>query len=89
MAVDYFDSLVDSDSADGRLGEVLVAPGSPLDGTTVGECGRTTGVHVLALKKEGRALEVSPDGASAIQAGDRLIVFGSRDQLAPLERPGA
>ena len=84
-AVDYFDSLADSGGADERLEEVLVAPGSPLDGVTVGECARTTGVHVLALKKAEGALEVSPGGAAAIQAGDLLIVFGSREQLAPLE----
>lgn len=84
-AVDYFDSLADSGGADERLEEVLVAPGSPLDGITVGQCARTTGVHVLALKKGEGALEVSPGGAAAIQAGDLLIVFGSREQLAPLE----
>ncbi len=84
-AVDYFDSLADSGGADERLEEVLVAPGSPLDGVTVGECARTTGVHVLALKKGEGALEVSPGQAASIQAGDLLIVFGSREQLAPLE----
>ena len=85
MSVDYFDSLVDAGGGDERLEEVLVAPGSPLDGITVGECGRTTGVRVLALKKEERALEVSPGDAATIQAGDLLIIFGSREQLAPLE----
>ena len=84
-AVDYFDSLADSGGADERLEEVLVAPGSPLDGVTVGECARAAGVHVLALKKGEGALEVSPGDATAIQAGDLLIVFGSREQLAPLE----
>ena len=85
MSVDYFNSLVDAGGGDERLEEVLVAPGSPLDGITVGECGRTTGVRVLALKKEERALEVSPGDAATIQAGDLLIIFGSREQLAPLE----
>ena len=66
----------------------MVASGSPLDGITVGECARTTGVHVLALKKGEEALEVSPGDATAIQAGDLLIVFGSREQLAPMEGSG-
>ena len=84
-AVDYFDSLADSGGGDERLEEVVVTPGSPLDGITVGECGRTTGVHVLALKKGEEALEVSLGEAATIQAGDLLIVFGSRERLAPME----
>jgi voltage-gated potassium channel len=46
---------------------------------------RTTGATVLAVLRDGNPT-VSPPGDFRLQAGDRLLALGTREQLEQLER---
>lgn len=85
-AVDYFDSMAFDGISNNRVEEILVPEGSPLDGSTLAQCRRDTGVRVLAMKREDQELQIVPDVETVIQAGDLLVVFGTPAQLDPLER---
>lgn len=66
-----------------RLEELLVTPDSALAGRPLGEgCGGA--VPLLLRRKDGTMLP-SPDHATALEAGDVLVVFGERGTLAPIE----
>jgi len=45
-----------------------------------------TSVTALALQKQGRALIPNPAGDEVVEAGDQLIVIGTRPQLISLEK---
>lgn len=65
-----------------RLEEIEIAPGAPLDGTTIGEAARRfPGVQVLAIKRIGSDLQVSPDQITPLGAGDLVVVLGSTGEL--------
>ena len=68
-----------------RLEEIHVAPGSPLDGTSVREAtaGRV-GATVLAVKKASDELVASPADSTRLGAGDLVIAMGDEDALASL-----
>lgn len=68
------------------LEELIIQPESVLAGQTVGtaDIRRSTGVTLVAiLRLEGGT--VMPDANTTLQAGDELIVLGTREQLANLE----
>ncbi len=69
------------------LEELIIDAGSPLVGQTVGEASirQNLGVTMVAiLRSEGNQM-ITPSGATGLEAGDRMIVFGSRAQLAKLD----
>jgi voltage-gated potassium channel len=68
------------------LEELIIQPESILAGQTVGNADirRRTGVTMVALLRHGGGM-VMPDANTTLQAGDELIVLGTREQLANLE----
>lgn len=70
-----------------RIEEAIVTPDSPLIGRTIEESriGTQTGMLVLAVRRAGK-YHFNPAGATRIEANDALIVMGSPDQRATLER---
>ena len=63
----------------GVLEWVTVAPGSPLDGATLGEADvrAETGASVVAVQREAETV-ANPDADFRIAAGDTLVAIGSR-----------
>lgn len=72
-----------------RAAEGLVAEGSPLVGTTLGESGlrRQHRVHVLALRTAGEG-DVKDLRRRVFAAGDRLLLQGEREALEGAARLG-
>lgn len=67
-----------------RLEEIVVRPGSPLDGKTVGEVSAREQTTVLAVKKMGDELIASPQDDVPLGAGDLVIVLGPVKVLGEL-----
>jgi len=68
------------------LEELVIQPDSVLVGRTVGQSNirRATGVTLVALLRSGGGT-VTPDADTTLEAGDELIVLGTREQLSKLE----
>ncbi|MCB8945308.1 MAG: potassium channel protein [Ardenticatenaceae bacterium] len=68
------------------LEELVIQPNSVLIGQTVGDSNirRRTGVTLVALLRRAGGT-VMPDADTVLQAGDELIVLGTREQLTSLE----
>jgi voltage-gated potassium channel len=69
------------------LEELRIGPDSPLAGQTVVEANlrRKTGATLVALRRSSSGATLTPDESTRLEAGDELIVLGTRDQLARLE----
>ena len=69
------------------LEELRIGPDSPLAGQTVVEANlrRKTGATLVALLRSSSGATLTPDESTRLEAGDELIVLGTRDQLARLE----
>ncbi|MDX6646202.1 MAG: voltage-gated potassium channel [Miltoncostaeaceae bacterium] len=81
--MEFFDLLMVA--PDTRLEEILVRPGSALDGRTIQEaCAANVGVSILALKKIEGALLASPDPATELGAGDVVVALGPLRALEAL-----
>lgn len=68
--------------------ELVISDKSPLAGHTVFEADlrRKTGVTLVALQRDSIGTTLTPDEGTRLEAGDELIVIGTRAQLADLER---
>jgi di/tricarboxylate transporter len=69
-----------------RLFRVRVAPGSPLDGRSLAECGfrELCGATVVAMERGGR-VSLSPGPADVLRGGDVLLLEGKREDLEQAE----
>ena len=69
------------------LEELRIGSGSPLAGQTVVEANirRATGATLVALVRSETGATLTPDESTRLEAGDELIVLGTRDQLSRLE----
>jgi len=65
---------------------LVIGDTSFLVGKTVGEANirQETGVSIIAMLRENRSS--IPNAHTMLQAGDELIVVGTREQLAKLEK---
>jgi voltage-gated potassium channel len=81
--MEFFDVV--AVAPDLRLEEIVVRPGSPLDGHTLDEVtnGRPE-LTVLAVKKTGERLMPSPDPGVRLSSGDLLVALGPVKALAEL-----
>ena len=70
------------------LEELTIEKASRLDGKTVGGANvrRYTGVTLVAVLRQGGGATITPDANTRLEAGDQLIVLGTREQLAALEK---
>jgi voltage-gated potassium channel len=83
--VDFLDDLMSAEDLDFWVEELSVGAHSTLDGATLGtiHVRKMTGANVLAIRK-GKQVITNPSGDTVLEAGDLLIAFGSREQLAKL-----
>ncbi len=77
---------------DQQLAEIIVVQGSPLDKSTLDEVrfAERYQLAVLALHRNGRALESLPQGINklTLQIGDVLLVQGARERITEIKRDG-
>jgi voltage-gated potassium channel len=81
--MDFLELLVHSDDLAMWLEEVLVRPGSSLDGVSVGEARlrEEAGITILAVRGAAGRITVNPTPDVVLQAGDTLIALGTRTTL--------
>ncbi len=82
---DFFDVVTLDGGIELWVEELVVGKTSELIGKTVGQANirQETGVSIIAMLRENHSY--LPDAHTVLQAGDELIVIGTRDQLARLE----
>ncbi len=86
--VEFLDVVMHSEEIELLMEEVIVRESSPFVGGTMGEVRQrcTTGANILALKKEGgEKMIANPGPETLIDAGDRFVALGTREQLRDLE----
>lgn len=84
--VDFIDNVVYSRGRELQLEAVDIKDDSRVRGIKVKDIQGKTGVTALALQKQGRTLIPHPAGDVVIEAGDQLIVIGTRPQLISLDK---
>ena len=83
--VDFIDTIIYRRGREFQMENIVVVNDSPLVGLTVGETRQCSSANVLAISKKSGKLLANPSGEETIEAGDRLIIMGTREQLASLE----
>jgi voltage-gated potassium channel len=83
---DFLDVVVHDGSLEYRLEELVLPPGSPLAGATLGEAHlrARTGALVLALRQPDGAFVSNPGPDEVLGPGCTLIVIGTAAQLSAL-----
>jgi len=84
--VDFIDKVVYSRGREMQLEAVDIKDESRVKGLKIKDIQGKTSVTALALQKQGRALIPNPAGDVVVEAGDQLIVIGTRPQLISLEK---
>jgi voltage-gated potassium channel len=85
---DFLELVMHSGDLELWLEDVAIAPGSGLDGATIGAGAirEGTGVNLLAVNAGDAELVTNPPPDYRLKAGDELIAMGTREQLAALAR---
>lgn len=85
---DFFDVVTLDNGQELWLEELVLDSASPLCGRTLGETDirRQIGVTVVAVVRREGGSTITPRAGTVMEAGDQLIVLGTRDQLTDLER---
>ena len=83
--VDFIDTVIQRRGQELQLENIAIDGNSALADLTVEEARRRTKAAILAISKKNGKLVPNPEGEETIQAGDRLISLGTREQLATLE----
>lgn len=87
VVIDFFDTTMDQRGHEITLEEVDIISGSLMDGVTIKEgIGRANGAHILAVRKKNGRLLANPSGETTLEAGDELVVMGTREQLMGIEK---
>ncbi len=84
--VDFIDKVVYSRGREMQLEAVDIKDESRVKGLKIKDIQGKTSVTALALQKQGRALIPNPASDVVVEAGDQLIVIGTRPQLISLEK---
>jgi voltage-gated potassium channel len=86
--VSFLDQMLRSTGQTLRVEEVYLGPSSSLVGLTLGQSklGERTGLLVVALQPQDGDYEFNPGSGRVLGLGDILIVIGTREQLAQLDR---
>ncbi len=86
--MDFLDVLVHSDELELWLEEIIVKPGSALDGARIGaaDLRENAGVTILAVRHADGKMLVHPGADVALRAGDTLIALGNHVDLERLEQ---
>jgi len=83
--VDFIDTVTRRRGQEFQMENIAVVSDSPLAGLTVEETRQCSKANILAISKKSGKLLANPPGEETIEAGDRLIIMGTRKQLASLE----
>ena len=89
LVVDFLDVVTRGEEGiEFRLEEFVVPKDSAIAGRTIGELkiGERTGAIVLAFRTAEGKFDTTPSAGDTLQAGDTLIVLGSRGQVMRLEQ---
>ena len=80
---DFIDDIQDLSNTEVRIDDIIVSANSPVSGHTIADrlSNRTYGVTVLAIHKQDGEAIINPTGDVLIEAGDRLILLGTKDKL--------
>ncbi len=80
---DFLDDVQDLGHKEIQINDVVVPNSSPAAGHTISErlSNRDYGVTVLAIHKPDGEAIINPIGDTGVEAGDRLILLGTRDRL--------
>jgi len=83
--VDFIDTVAYRPGQELQMENVEISSGSPLVSLTIEAAHHRTGATILAISKKSGGLIVNPPEEETIQDGDRLIVIGTKKQLAASE----
>jgi voltage-gated potassium channel len=85
---DFFDVVTLKGGEELWIEELIIDQGSALDGQRVGQADirRKTGVTLVALYRLEIGANIVPDANTELEAGDQLIVLGTKSQLSDLEK---
>jgi len=88
QVTDFFDVVTLKGGEELWIEDVVISERSPLAGNSVGEADirRRTGVTLVALYRQHEGGNTVPNAETRLEAGDQLLVLGTRDQLAALEK---
>ena len=81
---DFLDDVQDLTNKEIQISDVLVSNQSPVAGYAISEklSNRNIGITILAIHKpDGNAI-INPVGDAMVEAGDRLILLGTKDKVA-------
>jgi voltage-gated potassium channel len=83
---DFFDVVTLDDGTELWIEELRIPPRSPLVGKTLAGANvrRRTGVTVIAVLREGGEKPMLANASTRFEAGDELILLGTREQLSQL-----
>lgn len=86
--VDIIELATHYQSLELQLEEIVVPPGSPGEGVTLGDSGlcQEPGVIVVAIKRAAGGMIFNPSTDEKIEAGDHLVALGEAIRLRGLER---
>lgn len=85
---DFLDVVTLDGGVELWLEELTITPQSKLMGQTVisAQLRRQTGVNLVAMRRGKTGIIIVPDENTLLESHDELIVLGTRDQLAQLEK---
>lgn len=85
---DFLDVVTLDSGLELWLEELTVEVGSALAGQTVGQANirQRTGVSLVAIIRRDAENMITPEASTTLETGDKLIVLGSRAQLAEIEQ---
>jgi voltage-gated potassium channel len=87
LVIDFVETTMHSRERDFVLEDMSIASGSPLAGITMKQGQEISGgAAILAVKKKGGVLLANPPQETMLEAGDEVVVMGTRQQLSSFER---
>jgi len=84
--VDFIDTVTYRRGRELQMENIAVGGNSPLVGLTVEAIRHRTKATILAISKKSGKLLANPPSEEIIEAGERLIIMGTKEQLTALER---
>ncbi len=81
---DFLDDVQDLSNREVQIDDVMMARTSPAAGHSIANklSNRTYGVSVLAIHRPDGKTVINPIGDTVVEAGDRLVLLGTKDKLA-------
>jgi len=86
--VDFIDTMVRRRGTEVQLEleNIIIDSKSSLAGLTIKQIRQCSEANVLAINKTNGKLVANPSADMAVEPGDRLIIMGTREQLAAMEK---